>query len=216
MDGQEPGTEGEKQMNRWIVGIFAMVLGTLPMAAQSIEDLNIQIHGYATQGFVYSTQNNWNSMTSSNGSPAWTEAVVNVTTQPEPKLRVGVQARYFLLGNYGNAIALDWADADYKVNEKFGSKTSIQPISGRFCPRASTRWQPEPRFFLITEGSSTARSVFRRKQVRWTTGFGTASALSLQTIRFSCPSRPMEFSFRAAKAAICMAERCNGIRRYKV
>jgi hypothetical protein len=120
MDGQEPGTEGEKQMNRWIVGIFAMVLGTLPMAAQSIEDLNIQIHGYATQGFVYSTQNNWNSMTSSNGSPAWTEAVVNVTTQPEPKLRVGVQARYFLLGNYGNAIALDWADADYKVNEKFG------------------------------------------------------------------------------------------------
>ena len=43
-----------------------------------------------------------------------------MTTQPEPKLRVGVQARYFLLGNYGNAIALDWADADYKVNEKFG------------------------------------------------------------------------------------------------
>ena len=37
-----------------------------------------------------------------------------------PKLRVGVQARYFLLGNFGNAITLDWANADYKVNEKFG------------------------------------------------------------------------------------------------
>jgi len=39
---------------------------------------------------------------------------------PNPKLRVGVQARYFLLGNYGNEITLDWAAADYKANDKFG------------------------------------------------------------------------------------------------
>jgi hypothetical protein len=31
-----------------------------------------------------------------------------------------VQARYFMLGNYGNAITLDWAMADYKFKEKFG------------------------------------------------------------------------------------------------
>jgi hypothetical protein len=88
--------------------------------AQSLEDLNIQIHGYATQGFLYSSANNIFTTNSSNGSPAWTEAVVNVTAQPEPKLRVGVQARYFMLGNLGNAITLDWASADYKVNDKFG------------------------------------------------------------------------------------------------
>lgn len=57
---------------------------------------------------------------SSNGSPAWDEAVINITAQPSPKLRIGVQGRYFLLGNIGNAITLDWASADYKVNEKFG------------------------------------------------------------------------------------------------
>jgi hypothetical protein len=57
---------------------------------------------------------------SSNGSPAWTETVVNVSAQPIPKLRVGVQARYFLLGNYGNTITLDWAAADYKANDRFG------------------------------------------------------------------------------------------------
>ena len=89
-------------------------------SAQSLDDLKIQVHGYATQGFVYSTNNNWDTTNSTDGSAAWTEAVVNLTAQPVPKLSVGVQARYFLLGNYGNAITLDWAQADYKVNERFG------------------------------------------------------------------------------------------------
>jgi hypothetical protein len=107
-------------MNKLLVGAMALALGAIPATAQSLDDLNIQIHGYATQGFLYTTQNNAFTTSSSNGSPAWTEAVVNVTTQPIPKLRVGVQARYFLLGNYGNDITLDWASADYKANDKFG------------------------------------------------------------------------------------------------
>jgi hypothetical protein len=107
-------------MKRLLVGAVALALGAIPAVAQSLEDLNIQIHGYATQGFLYTTQNNIFTTNSSNGSPAWTEAVVNVTAQPIPKLRIGVQARYFLLGNFGNAITLDWASADYKVDERFG------------------------------------------------------------------------------------------------
>jgi hypothetical protein len=43
-----------------------------------------------------------------------------MTVEPQPKLRIGVQARYFLLGTYGNQITLDWAQGDYKVNERFG------------------------------------------------------------------------------------------------
>jgi len=92
----------------------------LPAVSQSLEDLNIQIHGYATQGFLYTTSNNILTTNSSDGSPAWMEAVVNVSAQPAPKLRVGVQARYYLLGNLGNAITLDWAAADYKANDHFG------------------------------------------------------------------------------------------------
>jgi hypothetical protein len=88
--------------------------------AQSMDDLNLQVHGYATRGFIYTTNNNWDTTNSTDGSSAWTEAVVNVTAQPQPKLRIGVQARYYLLGTYGNAITLDWAEADYKVNEHFG------------------------------------------------------------------------------------------------
>lgn len=107
-------------MNRFLVGALALALGAIPAAAQSLDDLNIQIHGYATQGFLYTTQNNIFTTSSSNGSPAWTEAVLNVGAQPTPKLRVGIQTRYFLLGNLGNSITLDWAAADYKANDKFG------------------------------------------------------------------------------------------------
>lgn len=107
-------------MKRILVGAMALILGTITVSAQSLEDLNIQIHGYATQGFLYTTNNNIFTTSSSNGSPAWTEAVVNVSSQPTPKLRVAVQGRYFLLGNFGNSITLDWANADYKVNDKFG------------------------------------------------------------------------------------------------
>ncbi len=89
-------------------------------AAQSMDDMNLQVHGYATQGFIYTTNNNWNTADTTDGSPAWSEAVVNMTVEPQPKLRIGVQARYFLLGTYGNQITLDWAQGDYKVNERFG------------------------------------------------------------------------------------------------
>jgi hypothetical protein len=102
----------------WIVAAFAA--GALVASAQSLDDLNIQIHGYATQGFLYTTENNIFTTSSSNGSPAWTEAVLNVSAQPAPKLRIGVQGRYFLLGNFGNQITLDWAAVDYKANDRFG------------------------------------------------------------------------------------------------
>jgi len=119
--------------NRLEICALALALGTVTASAQSLDDLNIQIHGYATQGLLYTTQNNMFTTTSSNGSPAWTEAVVNVTAQPMPKLRVGVQARYFLLGNFGNAITLDWAAADYKVNDQFGVRFGkVKTPSGLF------------------------------------------------------------------------------------
>jgi hypothetical protein len=108
-------------MNRLFVGALALLLGSATCTnAQSLDDLNIQIHGYATQGFLYTTNNNILTTSSSDGSPAWTETVVNLSSQPSPKLRVAVQARYFLLGNFGNTITLDFASADYKVNDYFG------------------------------------------------------------------------------------------------
>ena len=112
---------------------LGLALGAVVAPAQSLDDLNIQLHGYATQGFLYSTNNNLFTTSSSNGSPAWTEAVVNVGAQPIPKLRIGVQARYELLGNLANEITLDWAAADYKANDKFGVRFGkVKVPSGLF------------------------------------------------------------------------------------
>jgi hypothetical protein len=108
-------------MKRLLIAFYGCFLGvSAPGYAQSLDDLNIQIHGYATQGFLYTTRNNIFTTNSSDGSPAWTDAVVNIGAQPTPKLRIAFQARYFLLGNYGNAITLDWAAADYKADDRFG------------------------------------------------------------------------------------------------
>lgn len=103
-----------------VLSLLVPVAAAVSVKAQSMDDLNIQVHGFATQGFIYTNHNSWNGTDSENGSAAWTEAVVNVSSQPEPKLRIGMQARYFLLGDYGDQISLDWAQADYKANDRFG------------------------------------------------------------------------------------------------
>jgi hypothetical protein len=98
----------------------ALLAASAPLFGQSPDDLNLQFHGYAAQGFLYTTHNNIFYSDSSDGSAAWSEAVINMTAQPKPALRVGVQARYQLLGRTVNAITLDWAEADYKMSDEFG------------------------------------------------------------------------------------------------
>ena len=66
-------------------------------AAQSMDDMNLQVHGYATPGFIYPTNNNWNTADTTDGRPAWSEAMVSMTVEPQPKLRIGVQARNICL-----------------------------------------------------------------------------------------------------------------------
>jgi len=102
-----------------LLGLFCWSDGEVA-AGQSLDDLNLQVHGYVTQGFIYTNHNSWNTTDSENGSASWSEAVVNLSLQPQSKLRIGVQGRYYLMGDFGNQIVLDWAQLDYKVNERFG------------------------------------------------------------------------------------------------
>jgi hypothetical protein len=118
---------------RFLIAASMLLFASASASAQSMDDLNLQIHGYATQGFLYTTNNNILTTSSSDGSPAWTETVVNVSAQPTPKLRVTVQARYFLLGNFGNTITLDYALADYKISDRFGLRFGkVKTPSGLF------------------------------------------------------------------------------------
>jgi hypothetical protein len=60
-------------MKKVLAGAIALALALGASAhgfAQSLEELNVQIHGYATQGFLYTTNNNILTTHSSDGSPA--------------------------------------------------------------------------------------------------------------------------------------------------
>ena len=81
----------------------------------------IEIHGFATQGFLFSAHNNYLTMQSSSGSLQWTDGAVSVTDSLSDNLRVGIQLHMYQLGQLGGPnIQVDWASGDYKVNDHLG------------------------------------------------------------------------------------------------
>jgi hypothetical protein len=89
------------------------------MPAQEID--SVQIHGFVTQGLIYSSHNNYLEKQTSSGDPGWTEAVLSLSDTPLPKLRVGIQFHYFHLSDMGSEIPMiDWALGDYRFNDYFG------------------------------------------------------------------------------------------------
>ena len=89
----------------------------LPLPAQDFKLLgrDIQVHGFASQGFVYTDTNNWLTMNTSQGSAAFTDFGINVSTSITDKLRVGAQLYDRNLGQLGRYHpSLDWAVVDYR------------------------------------------------------------------------------------------------------
>ncbi len=84
-------------------------------------DRAVQVHGYFSQGFVYTNDNNWLTMDTSSGSGAMTDFGLNVSSMVTDKLRVGAQGfdrNFGHLGEYHPS--LDWAVVDYRFSNWFG------------------------------------------------------------------------------------------------
>jgi hypothetical protein len=95
----------------------------LSLYAQELKlfDRTIQFHGFASQGFVYTNDNNWLTMKTSAGSGAFTDFGANVSMQVTDRLHVGAQVYDRNLGNLGQwHPSLDWAYADYRFKSWFG------------------------------------------------------------------------------------------------
>lgn len=91
--------------------------------AQEVKIWNrtVQAHGFFSQGFVYTDQNNWLTMNTSGGSGAMTEMGLNVSSQITDKFRVGAQVYDRNVGQLGQwHPTLDWAVADYQFRNWFG------------------------------------------------------------------------------------------------
>jgi hypothetical protein len=97
--------------------------GQIALQAQEFKllDRTVQVHGYVSQGFVYTNHNNWLTMDTTDGSGAMTDMALNASSQITDKFRVGAQVFDRNLGQLGQYHpSLDWAFADYRFKPWFG------------------------------------------------------------------------------------------------
>ena len=94
----------------------------------------IVAHGFVSQGFLFSSNNNYLSMKSTDGSPQWTDGAVNVSDSLADNLRVGIQLHMYQLGEFGGSnVQVDWASGDYRVNDYFGIRAGkVKTVWGLF------------------------------------------------------------------------------------
>jgi hypothetical protein len=87
----------------------------------AIDGYQIQMHGFASQGFALSNDNNYLTMDTSKGSFAFTDGGLNLSTHLNDKLRVGAQGYIRQIGQLGGGrFSLDWAFIDYKWRDWMG------------------------------------------------------------------------------------------------
>jgi hypothetical protein len=107
-----------------------LVAGSISLSVQAQQfnllGRSVQVHGFASQGFGYSDNNNYLTMKTSSGSFAFTDAGLNMSTRITDKFRVGAQVYTRNIGNLGQwEPQLDWAVADYKFKDWFGIRGGV-------------------------------------------------------------------------------------------
>src|SRR5579859_7084234 len=105
---------------RWI--LVCLLVGETAAAQEfRLWNRNVQVHGFASQGFVYTSHNNWLTMNTTDGSGAMTDMGLNLSSQLTDRLRVGAQVYDRNLGQLGQwHPSLDWAVADYRFKNWLG------------------------------------------------------------------------------------------------
>ena len=108
-----------------------LVMGAAPLGSQaqfnfSVLGRPVQIHGFASQGFGYSNDNNYLTMQTSRGSFAMTDFGVNGAVQLTDKFRIGAQLYDRNVGRLGAwRPQLDWAVADYRFKDWLGVRGGV-------------------------------------------------------------------------------------------
>jgi hypothetical protein len=88
--------------------------------AQEEDESSLQTHGFVSQGFIKTTDNNYLAQ-SERGSFEFTEVGINFTKVLGDKLRVGMQLFAHDLGPLGNLTpTFDWFYLDYRFEDWFG------------------------------------------------------------------------------------------------
>jgi hypothetical protein len=119
--------------------VLAGLLCAGSMAASGQEfrvfDRNVQVHGFGTQGYVKTDQNNWLTMNTANGgSGEFTDFGANATVPLFDKFRVGAQIYEHNVGQLGKwHPQLDWASGDYKFKSWLGFRAGkVKTVMGLY------------------------------------------------------------------------------------
>lgn len=105
--------------------LFPVLLwvGFLPTTAGAIDlTENIQLHGFASLGYLHSRGNNFLADTK-DGTFDMNEIGINLNVRLTENFRVGGQVLSWKMGDYGdNSLRFDWALIDYRPRDYFGVK----------------------------------------------------------------------------------------------
>jgi hypothetical protein len=108
---------------------LALLIGAAIAPAAMAYDLTlgtnvppITFHGFASQGFLFSSDYNYLDNDSKNGSFRFTEAGLNASINPFPRTHITAQAFTYDIGpDVGKFdVILDYASIDYTFNDKIG------------------------------------------------------------------------------------------------
>jgi hypothetical protein len=103
-----------------IAAAFLALAGNFTNGAIPIGDTNVQIGGFFSQGWLYSSDNNYPTA-NKGGTWDFREMAFNVSTTFGSHVRVGGQAFAQSFGAIGgDKVILDWAVADYNFSPAFG------------------------------------------------------------------------------------------------
>jgi len=127
----------EIHVRRFLITAMTLALGIASASAQEIKvgSRTVEIHGFGTQGYVKTTDNNWLTMnTSGGGSGAFTDLGLNMGMQITPKLHIGGQFYDRKLGKLGDWEPLmDWAMIDYSAKPWLGFRVGkVKTVLGLF------------------------------------------------------------------------------------
>ncbi len=104
-----------------LIPVLAVLAAAPALRAADLGDL--QFHGFVSQGYLWTSNNNWYGDTTGPGTFEFNEFALNAVARPMDRLRVGIQLFARDLGTYGNdEVQIDWAYADYQaVQADWGS-----------------------------------------------------------------------------------------------
>lgn len=108
-----------------------LTLAALAGVAGAAELGPVEFHGFASQGYLYTTNNNYLGPTTKGGTFEFNEFALNATAQPHERVRIGVQVLAYDLVNVGNdKVQIDWAYGTY--THPVAPDVSVGLTAGRF------------------------------------------------------------------------------------